>query len=402
MTKTSRWFIAITLIFLLAGIYTGDRIYFIGLGICSSILLYSLITNIWVLADFKYMQSITPSRVVKGNPALLQIEIHNDKLFIYPFIKVHYQVLDSQITGHIKTSLCGILPFKRHVISEEIDCIIRGRFALGITKVEVSDIFGLFSFSMDLTSKSYHRPLYLDVWPRILNLTKLPIPQIDQEGSQNTAMMNSQEFSNISSIRQYRFGDPLKKIHWKVSSKFQEILVKEYETNTQPDVHLFVETNYSLRGDFVYYQIQDQVIECSTAIIHYLLSNWIPVQLIAYTDTRHNLIGKNHQDFDNIYGFLANLSFSSPFSMAEVLRMEYHKLNRGSGLFLVVQHLVAELFNILFQIKESGVSVLLFYVKDPDKNDRHDKQIIDELTEKGITTIVVDTDNRLDKVLEAF
>jgi len=402
MTKSLKWFLSITFIFLLGGLYTGERIFFIGFGVCISILFYSLITALWVMLDFTYTQSISPNKVTKGSKAMLQMEIHNDKLFIFPYIKIYYQIPESKITGFLKESSCSILPLQQHIIKEEIHCDIRGRFPLGITKVEISDLFGFFNFTLNLAAKSYYRPLYLDVWPRILHLDSLPIPQIDHEGSLNANMMDTQEFSNISDIREYRFGDPLKKIHWKLSSKAQELLVKNYETDTQPEVVLFIETSHSKSKDIISYQIEDQIIECTTAIIYYLLSNWISIELVIYSNTRQGLRARSLQDFDRIYDFLAQLSFSSSFSMTDILRMEYHTLSSGTGVFLIVKNLSPQLFNTLFLIKDSNISILLFYIRNPHSLKKEDQQIMQELEEKGINSIVVDINKRLDKILEVL
>ena len=402
MTKTLKWFLSVTFILFIGGLYTGERIFYIGFGICISVLFYSLITALWVMLDFNYTQSIDPNQVTKGNKAILQMEIHNDKLFIFPYIKIYYQIPESKITGSLKESSCSILPLQQHIIREEIHCNMRGRFPLGITKVEISDLFGFFSFTFDLTTKSYYRPLYLDVWPRILHLDSLPIPQIDHEGSLNANMTDTQEFSNVSDIREYSFGDPLKKIHWKLSSKVQKLLVKNYETDTQPEILLFIETPYSSNKDIINYQIEDQIIECATAIIYYLLSNWISVELIIYSNSRQGLTARNLQDFDRVYGFLAQLTFSSPFSITDILRMEYHTLGSGTGLFLIVKNLSPQLFNTLFLIKDNNITILLFYIRNPHKPRREEQHIIQELEEKGINTIIVDIDKRLDKILEVM
>lgn len=403
MTKASRWFIIINFILLLAGLYTGERIFFIGFGVSMCIMSYSLATCLWVLMDFNYTQSIKPRQVTKGTKAILQMEIHNDRLFIFPYIKVYYQNLYSGIYGTLEESICSVLPLKQHIIKEEIPCNIRGRFPLGIVKVEIGDLLGLFNFSIDLTKKSYHRPLYIDIWPRILRLASLPIPQIDHEGNVSKALMDTQDISNISDIRQYRFGDPLKKIHWKLSSKLQEIQVKNYESDTQPEIIIIIETSYNENRDMDSFLIEDQMIESTTAIVHYLLSNWISLELIGYTNARQSLTGKNPQDFQEFYGFLANLPFSSPFSIGDIMQMESHLLgNSNSGIFLVLKSLSPKLFNILFSIKDRGLPLLLFYVKNPGRSNKTEEQIMQEFSEKGINTIVVETNKRLDKILEAF
>lgn len=402
MTNTLKWFLLVTFTFLIGGIYTGDRIFFMGFGVCVAILFYSLATALWVLLDFNYTQSIDPAQAVKGSRAVLQMEIHNDKLFLFPYIKIYYQTPESKIIGTLKEKTCSILPLKQYTIREEIYCDIRGRFPLGMTKIQISDLFGLFNFTLDLARQSYHRPLYIDVWPRILHLTSLPIPQIDHEGSLSSNMIGTEEFSNISDIRQYRFGDPLKKIHWKLSSKLQEIQVKNYETDTQPEILFYIDSSYTKDRDMVSYKTEDQVVECATAIIYYLLSNWISLEMITYSDARQGLTARNLQDFDKLYAFLTQVSFSSSFTITEVLKMEYHTLSRGTGVFLIVKNLSPQLFNILFIIKDSGISLLLFYVRDPNNPKREDDQIIEELDEKGINTIAIDINERLDKVLGAL
>ena len=99
MTNTLKWFLLVTFTFLIGGIYTGDRIFFMGFGVCVAILFYSLATALWVLLDFNYTQSIDPAQAVKGSRAVLQMEIHNDKLFISLY-KIYYQTPESKLYRH--------------------------------------------------------------------------------------------------------------------------------------------------------------------------------------------------------------------------------------------------------------------------------------------------------------
>ena len=98
--KTRRIFIALCIVVLLFfALYTGEDLYYIGFGILVSVVVYAALTNLWVLLDFKYLQDIAPGRANKGQKAVLTLQIHNDKPFIFPFIKIYYQTPETILTG---------------------------------------------------------------------------------------------------------------------------------------------------------------------------------------------------------------------------------------------------------------------------------------------------------------
>lgn len=80
-----------------------------------------------------------------------------------------------------------------------------------MNKIEVVDIFGLFKFSMDLTKRPYHKLLRLNIYPRIIKLDHVPLPQITQEGSFKDRLTRTDEAVNVSDIRQYQYSDPMKR-----------------------------------------------------------------------------------------------------------------------------------------------------------------------------------------------
>lgn len=73
------------------------------------------------------------------------------------------------------------------------------------------------------------------IYPRILPLTRCPL--IDQIGQQMSLQLQSQRAKNSTegitrSLRPYRWGDPLRMIHWRSSARYGELRVRELETFT--------------------------------------------------------------------------------------------------------------------------------------------------------------------------
>jgi len=396
------WIIGSTVVFLIIGLYSGERVFFMGFAITASLILYSILTSLWVLYDFNYLQKITPDISVKGGKAILTIELHNDKPFIFPYIKLYYQTPEYVFTNTCKEWVASILPFSHHKLNEELSCDLRGHYAVGIVKAEVRDLFGLFTFSMNLAEKYYHKQLTLTVLPRILHLPLLPLPQLHLEGILNRRFSMSEEPASISDLRQYRFADPLKKIHWKISAKLQEIYVKNYETNAQPEIYMLLETCAYTGNELTRLKIEDQIIECATAIIHYILSKSIPLNLLIYQQKRQHLFGREPQDFERFYNFLSLIPFNSTFSASDVLEMESTALSQAGSLLMIIHNLTHSIFNHLCIMKQSSVYPILFLIQPEGNTDAESEKMLKELIEKGIPAFMIHTHEQLDKVLEVI
>lgn len=392
--------IGLGVLFLGLGLYSGEKIFFMGFTAVVSLLAYALITNLWVLMDFRYLQRITPEQATKGDRATLTIQIHNDKPFIFPYIKVLYQTPQSVLTQEVKEEVLCILPFHYGEIKEDFICDLRGHYTLGIIGVEVCDPFGLFNFSMNLLTRSYHKPLKLDVAPRVIRLAGLPLPQIQTEGTTRQEFLATEEPASLSDMRQYQYGDPLKKIHWKVSAKLQDLYVKNYETNTQPQILMFLETFPYPSEGMARYKIEDQVIECAVAVIHFVLSKWFSLQLIVYHRERQQLSGRNPGDFTRFFDYLAALPFNSPFRMDEILSMESAGFSKGESIVLIVHGMSYRLFNHLCLLKQSSIHPLVFLVYHSPELDEDIKRMVDELNRREIPCFPLHTDERIDKMLE--
>jgi len=223
-----------------------------------------------------------------------------------------------------------------------------------------------------------------------------------ESSNQKPTAIFTNELSNFSDTRSYQPGDTLKRIHWKLSSKLQNIQVKNFEIGTQPETLLFIETiPFSLEG-MARYRVEDQIIECSIAVVYHILSKWLPMQLIYYDTNRQHFTGKDAHDFKRFYEYIGTLSFNSLFPMDAILQMESLQINRGSSIIIIIHHLSYNLFNRLYQYKQSGIFPMVLYIQDQEYIEQDTTEMLEELNEKGIPSITVHTDQSLDKVLEAW
>ncbi|MEO0378068.1 MAG: DUF58 domain-containing protein, partial [Cyanobacteria bacterium P01_A01_bin.17] len=71
------------------------------------------------------------------------------------------------------------------------------------------------------------------VYPIVLNLTQCPlIDQVGQEQSQQTHHLQMSHEGVTRSLRPYRWGDPMRLVHWRSSARHNELRIRELEVST--------------------------------------------------------------------------------------------------------------------------------------------------------------------------
>lgn len=149
----------------------------------------------------------------------------------------------------------------------EFELTIRPQYCglvnIEISKVKVYDYFRIYAMSR----KGFGR-VQRPVWPKKAELEE------SEKGLLFQKIEMSEEFSKdrpgddpseIFDIRAYREGDRLQRIHWKLSSKKDQILVKEFSLPIVEQIVVFVSLEWET------YEAADMVIQKLVTVIEYLL-----------------------------------------------------------------------------------------------------------------------------------
>ncbi len=106
--------------------------------------------------------------------------------------------------------------------------------------------------------RSREIPIKAIVYPQVLPLKSCPL--IDNIGAEQTKQRQSEKLYRAATegvtktLRQYRFGDPIRLIHWRSSAKFGEFQVRELETITGGEEVIIALDNASEWKDEIFEQ----------------------------------------------------------------------------------------------------------------------------------------------------
>src|ERR1700683_4648819 len=133
-----------------------------------------------------------------------------------------------------------IEPSGSRELSYQIRSDTRGKFTIGPLRVRVADAFGLVEISRSFSTTST-----LVVTPRIYPLPRATAPSSwlgEGDGGMRTI---SPVGEDAAAPRAYQSGDPLRRVHWRSTARYGELMVRREEHQWRNSASVFLETRRS-------------------------------------------------------------------------------------------------------------------------------------------------------------
>ncbi|MGI6669310.1 MAG: DUF58 domain-containing protein [Acetivibrionales bacterium] len=104
-------------------------------------------------------------------------------------------------------------------------------------------------------------PKNVTVYPRIVYLEKFRLKTDFMSETHSLLNSTDEDMTTVSDVRKYEYGDGLKRVHWKLTAKTGEIMVKKFQSTSQTNVLMLLDLQknpYSFAENIV---LEDSVIE---------------------------------------------------------------------------------------------------------------------------------------------
>lgn len=198
----------------------------------------------------------------------LGIRAHNP--FIFPAVPM-------ELVCRIPDGDTGLFAEKRLFISlpafgsAELAVKSRHRFRGGFT-CEIRRIYVVDPLRIIRVSKKFERSVPIVFLPRRFELDG-SIFQSAVEQSYAQKQLHSADKEDFSHVRDYRDGDILQMVHWKLTAKQDELMIKQYDSTN--DLRAVVLCDYDQKNDTAGMQRADMMIETAIAFVNTALDRGI-------------------------------------------------------------------------------------------------------------------------------
>ena len=119
----------------------------------------------------------------------------------------------------------------------EVEGYKRGHYPSATITLHASDPLGLM-----MKKKSIEFPLNLTVYPRYYSIEATPAA--DATWAEWGLSVRSNAAEELYGSREYRYGDPLKHIHWRNTARLGQFMLKEFEQSRQGEITVVFDTRH--------------------------------------------------------------------------------------------------------------------------------------------------------------
>lgn len=192
-----------------------------------------------------FSTTLSEHRTFIDEQVTLDVELVNRKPLPLPWYEWRMALADSI---HVKdeTLAAAVVPglswlyrkgamgwYERRTWQFALSANERGHFDVGPTSIKSADLFGIFPSQKEIGSTDH-----ITVYPRVFGLDDLGFPADRPFGEARGGSPVFEDPLRVSGLRDYRPGDPLRRIDWKATARTGDLMSRVYEPSATRQLYL--------------------------------------------------------------------------------------------------------------------------------------------------------------------
>lgn len=235
MTTRGRAFVAAGVTALLCAVALGQD----GLVRVGALLLLLPVVTAFFVGRSRYrlglVRSVSPAQVEAGKEARVQLDLTNDGRTPTGLLLLEDQL--PYVLGTRPRFVIDRMPAgRRRSVGYVVRSDVRGRYVVGPLSVRLGDPFGLIELGRTFTSTTS-----LVVVPKVVPLPPIPLSGAWTGSGDNRPRAFASGSAEDVTVREYRRGDDLRRVHWRSSAHVGELMVRREEQPWQSRATLFLD-----------------------------------------------------------------------------------------------------------------------------------------------------------------
>ncbi len=361
---TARLFVACCALLVtgLSALSLGGRVFYLVSWALGLMIAYALLSVLVARRMIRTRQATADSKVERGSESTLHLDIHNRCPLPIAPLKVGLTLPQGEVEmpldiGPLKQRSYSVPFFLPHV----------GVMALGAKAIQVQDLFRFFRLGLPRLP----RLAEVTVLPRSFDVEKLQFLMEDD----GRALPNrvSEDLTSPEDTRNYRQGDPLKRIHWKLSSRKRELVVRRFEMPAPPDTLILMDCSDPQGGGAApdgLARLKDTLCETALSVAKLQIEGSQPVRVPLYGARAGEFKADRAGSLSILQEELAYPIFRGGEPFPKVLNVELRRMRRTGATIVITTRLDTQVVEGVKHIRRSGPSVRFYLVTfTPDEEE---------------------------------
>lgn len=293
-------------------------------GILAMVAVFGLMARI--TGKKMQIQINVQDHVQKGDPISIVLELENlSKLPIYR-IKGEL-VCENLLTGEVSRQWFFMNAGPKGTATKMLQLVENhcGAIEITVSKVQIYDPLMLFGSKRAVTSESgtYVTP---EIQP--ITIEEHALHAYNMESYQYSPLTKGNDPSETFGIREYREGDSPKTIHWKLTGKTEDLIVRELGLPVENSILLLMDKRMA-KGEVLDAGLRASAAELFLSLSHSLLEKGID-HSVAWMEYRKGTFIMQHIENQNALWTAASALMASPYR-EDAVSTPVHYLEHGGG-----------------------------------------------------------------------
>ena len=374
--------IAVFLTLLTVALCTGSQLFLLLSILILLILAGAVVAVLWASATLEVEGALSGETVRRGDDVVLSLRVrHRGLIPVAPLLLE----LSDPVGNRDRDVRLKNMPHRLQSMKLPIHASHVGVFSVGLHSCTVEDLLGLVQRRIVLRKTAFE----LVVLPQTFDVEPLKLAP----GDPGSELMSraTEDLNAPSDIRSYQPGDAMKKIHWKLSMRKRELVVRKFDEPILQDVLVLMDCSpppswgHARAGA----DIRDAMLETAASIV--------TSQTVTDHQIRMPLLGSRPVDVEKSMGlsiamdYLSRVDFSETDRFERVLSMESRRMRKVGCVVVVAARLNIPMVDIMTRMHRAGPNIRLYLVTfAPD--DENVLPLIARLREAGLEVSYVTPD----------
>ena len=250
-------------------------------------------------------------------------------------------------------------PKEKRDFNLEADFTHIGLYEAGLQNVMIFDLFNIVKVECPVYGETR-----VEVLPKTHKLDKLPISDKTYNESAQAVTASVLNGMDYTGVREYEFGDPLKRIQWKLSAHTNIMMTKLMESYTNVGMSVVMDLRVPEHFDEdLRHELLDGVIECAAAVCVFAHKSGLDCELF------YNGENGKHKEYpihaDDFLPFLQDLHLHAErrdLGPIDILRDDCVMPHSQSNVILCTSQPDEEIVSTLISLRQRGKNAIMLYM----------------------------------------
>lgn len=212
----------------------------------------------------KFDTKVQTSFIQKGDNIRINVELKNKSFLPTGDVIAKYNVSYGNMKMKTSKICIAALPFSKEKSYFEIPAQYCGIITITVNSAKMLDYGKLFSLPVKIDKKQKNILVIPKAFPLEIDYNAAISNELDETENYHQSKKGNDK-TEIFNVREYNEGDQIKDIHWKMSSRLDKYMIKEYSLPLCKNIDLLVNTSVNM-NTIEQCQVMDKIIEIFYAI----------------------------------------------------------------------------------------------------------------------------------------